>query len=427
MNLKNKIENVIAIDGPAGSGKSTIAKIIARRLGFEYLDSGAIYRAVTYYLIDKGIDVMEPNSVIAELGNIELTVQNGIYKINDIDLTSHLREKKVTEFVPKVSKIKEVREKLLEIQHNSIANNKGVVIDGRDIGSVVFPNAVFKFYLTATAAERARRRVGDIFEEVSAEEVKKQIMRRDEEDMNRKISPLIQADDALYIDSTNMNVEEVARKIEEYYNYYFFLKKRRHIGYFFTYYCKPLVRALFKFKVEPQDPYPAKSPVLIASNHLSNLDPYLLGWAIKGPIYYLAKKELFKTPLLNFFFAKIFTAIPVKRGIIDNAAINRLILIVKAGHSVTIFPEGTRSKNGQPGKGKAGFGMLARKLGVPVLPVRIYGSDKALPRGTAIPVHTPINVRVGKEIEPAAFNGFPDNKDGYKQITEYVMDRITEL
>lgn len=427
MNLKNKIENVIAIDGPAGSGKSTIAKIIARRLGFEYLDSGAIYRAVTYYLLDKGIDVLEPNFVIAELGNIELTVQNGIYKINGVDITPHLREKKVTESVPKVSKIKEVREKLLDIQHNSIANNKGVVIDGRDIGSVVFPNAVFKFYLTATVAERARRRVGDISEKVSVEEIKKQIMRRDEEDMNRKISPLIQADDSLYIDSTNMNVEEVTRKIEEYYNYYFFLKKRRHIGYFFNYYCKPIVRALFKLKVDPQDPYPAQSPVLIAANHLSNLDPHLLGWAIKGPIYYLAKQELFKSPLLRILFEKILTAIPVKRGIIDKAAINRLILIIKAGHSVAIFPEGTRSKNGQPGKGKAGFGMLARKLGVPVLPVRIYGSDKALPRGAVIPVPAPIKVSVGKEIEPAAFSAFPDNRAGYKQITEYVMARITEL
>ena len=148
---------IIAIDGPAGSGKSTIAKLVALELGFEYLDTGAMYRMVTLRLVNKKISLEDIRSIEKELKNMKIDILNNRFFLNNVDVTDEIRTPIVSENVSKVAKIKEIRYKMVELQRE-ISKSKNTILDGRDIGTVVFPNAEIKIYLIADEVERAKRR-----------------------------------------------------------------------------------------------------------------------------------------------------------------------------------------------------------------------------------------------------------------------------
>lgn len=205
----------IAIDGPSGAGKSTAAKGLACALGFVYIDTGAMYRAVAYFLMDHEIDLDEKAEVIEALENIELDIKyidkNQHIFLNGNDVTAEIRSRAVSENASKVSAIKEVRLKLVSIQRK-MAEGLNVVMDGRDIGSVVLPNADIKIYLTASVSKRAERRLLELLEkgtEATLEDIRADIEKRDKRDMTRQESPLKQVEDAVVIDCGNMNAEEV--------------------------------------------------------------------------------------------------------------------------------------------------------------------------------------------------------------------------
>lgn len=421
-------ENIIAIDGPAGAGKSTVAKIVARRLNFEYLDSGAIYRALTYYLLKNKVDITNTEEVIKNIQEVDIQISEGRYYVQGEDVTNFLRRKDVTEFVPKVAKIPDVRKKLLSIQHKA-AEKQNIVIDGRDIGSVVFPDAAFKFFITATIDERARRRLKEIGKDIPLEKIKEEIRQRDEEDRNRSVSPLIEPEDAVYIDTTKLSVEQVVSKILYFYDFYFFVKNRKYLFYKFTYYTlKPLFKLFWQLKINNADILKKQDQVfLIAPNHLSNLDPLLIGFLNPRPVYFMAKKELFENKFFGFVIKRLYTALPVKRGIIDRNAINHIITVAKAGFSIVIFPEGTRSRTGKLQKGRAGFGMIAKRLKLPILPVRIYGTDRAMPPGSVFPVFCNITMNVGEVIPPEKFEKVENSKQGFKKISDMVIEKLWKL
>ena len=207
---------VVAIDGPAGAGKGTITKKVGEKLGLINIDTGATFRCVTLNMLQKNIDIQEEDKIQELLNKIDIQMNpDGEVFLNGENVTRRIRENDVNNLVSPVSVLPIVRNKLLEIQRK-IAQGKDVIMEGRDIGTVVFPNANVKIYLDATPEERARRRVLQNKEkgiEASYEEVLEGIKDRDKRDSTRKIAPLKKAQDAIYIDSTNLDIEQVTKKI----------------------------------------------------------------------------------------------------------------------------------------------------------------------------------------------------------------------
>ncbi len=205
----------IAIDGPAGAGKSTIAKAIAKRMGFIYVDTGALYRAVGLYILEQGISIHDKESVTGVLPEIDVDLEyrDGEQRVlvSGADVTSRLRTQEVGEAASVTSAYPEVRDKLLELQR-TLADKYDVVMDGRDIGTVVLPDADLKIYLTADSRIRARRRCDELTakgEKAVFSEILKEVEERDYRDMHRETAPLKKAEDAVEVDTSYMNVQEV--------------------------------------------------------------------------------------------------------------------------------------------------------------------------------------------------------------------------
>ncbi len=206
---------IIAIDGPAGSGKSTISKIIASELGISYLDTGAMFRIVTLYFLKNNLNVNEDLGIEFLKENISIDINEDKFYLNNENVSKEIRTNEVTKNVSYIAALESVREFLLFEQRN-ISNNRDIILDGRDIGTVVFPNAEVKIFLTASAEKRAKRRVEQNISlgiESNYEEILSDIIKRDELDSTRKISPLKKAEDAQEIDTTESSIEEVKNKI----------------------------------------------------------------------------------------------------------------------------------------------------------------------------------------------------------------------
>lgn len=207
---------IIAVDGPSGSGKSTISQIIAKKLNIEYLNTGLMYRAVTKYFLDKDLDEQTDDEILKEiLEEISIDFKDNRLLLNGIDVTDKLRNDEVTANVSWVSARSYVREKMVDLQRK-IAENTSFILDGRDIGSVVFPDAKYKFYLTASAITRAKRRFDQGESDMTVEEIEKAIIKRDNYDSNRKVAPLKIAEGAVVIDSSNLDINQTVDKILSY-------------------------------------------------------------------------------------------------------------------------------------------------------------------------------------------------------------------
>lgn len=209
----------IAIDGPAGAGKSTIARQVAKIKNFIYVDTGAMYRAMAYYLLSEKVNPEEEEAVSKECLGAHITIeyQNGeqVVLLNGKNVNGVLRTEEVGNMASVTSKNKKVRERLTQLQ-KELAQTNNVVMDGRDIGTCVLPHADVKVYLTASAAVRAKRRYDELAakgETCDIQKIEEDIVKRDEQDMNREIAPLRQAEDAVLIDSSDMTIEEVVKAI----------------------------------------------------------------------------------------------------------------------------------------------------------------------------------------------------------------------
>lgn len=214
---------IIAIDGPAGSGKSTVAKAVASRLNFLYIDTGAIYRALTLKVINENIDFKDRKRLVklSKDLNVKLDNSNGTLRVylDEVDVTLKIRSMEVTQKVKFVACIKEVRENMVRLQRELAGGSDGAVLEGRDIGTVVFSNARYKFYLDASFDVRVKRRYKELKEKsfnISIEQVIKDVKERDSSDIRRKIAPLRKAEDAILIDTTDMSIDEVVNEILKY-------------------------------------------------------------------------------------------------------------------------------------------------------------------------------------------------------------------
>ena len=209
----------VAIDGPAGAGKSTIAKLVAKEKGYIYVDTGAMYRGLAIHFLDKGIKPEETEKVIGACKDAEVTIayEDGVQHVylNGSDISSRLRNEEVGNMASVTSVIPEVRRKLLELQQN-LAETQDVIMDGRDIGTCVLPDADVKVYLTASVETRAKRRYNELREkgeDCNLEAIAHDIEERDHRDMTREIAPLKQAEDAVLVDSSDMTIDEVVKAI----------------------------------------------------------------------------------------------------------------------------------------------------------------------------------------------------------------------
>jgi cytidylate kinase len=205
-------EKIIAIDGPAGSGKSTIAKALAKRLNLEYLDTGAMYRAVALISIQQKIEITDEKQVLAIAKEMDFNFEDGICVVNGFDATKEIRGSEVTRVVSVVAAMPTVRQEMVERQRLWVEKRSGGVVEGRDIGSVVFPKAKVKVYLTASEEVRAERRI-EQEETLDASKVADSIRKRDEADIGRSTSPLVRSEGSIEIDTSLMGVEETIEEI----------------------------------------------------------------------------------------------------------------------------------------------------------------------------------------------------------------------
>ena len=212
----------VAVDGPAGSGKSTITKMVAKSLGFNYVDTGAMYRALTFNFLSNGLDELEEEEIKELLSKTDFKVEyvDGVQYVyvNNEEVSDKIRTAEVSKFTSLFAKSPAVRDFLIDTQRN-LANTNNIIMDGRDIASVVLPNADVKIFLTASVEERARRRVLDFerqgIENVDFEKVKEDIKARDWQDENRDIAPLIKVESATLLDTTSLTIDEVVEKMTE--------------------------------------------------------------------------------------------------------------------------------------------------------------------------------------------------------------------
>ena len=212
----------IAIDGPAGAGKSSIAKALSKKLGFIYIDTGAMYRAVALFFLENGIKDSSDNEIDKLLDKLDINIKytDGEQRVflNNVDVSDKLRQEEIGKLASRFSAVKSVREKLVALQRK-LAKKENVIMDGRDIGTVVLPNADLKIYLSAGSKVRAKRRYLELVEKgfgktaLDEKAIENEIIKRDEADMNREISPLKKAEDAYYMDTSDMTFNEVVSKI----------------------------------------------------------------------------------------------------------------------------------------------------------------------------------------------------------------------
>jgi len=399
---------IITIDGPAGSGKSTVAREVAKRLGMRYLDTGALYRTVTLLALEAGL-VPERIAEAAELArtaHIRLEARDDdlcrVF-VGQREVTNEIRGPLVSQHVSAVSAVPGVREVLTGWQRKEAAEGD-LVLEGRDAGTVVIPNADLKVFLNASIQERARRRQLQLRAqgvEQALEELVAGIERRDTYDSERAVAPLRKADDAVEIDTTGLSISEVVETIAR-------LAEQRkgtrvpqarvpEVGklsrwrlsrlvrspqdtflWRFAYgFLPPLWRAAFRMRIEGRHYFPLQGAVLLASNHRSNLDPFFLGVASPRQIHFMAKAELWRVRLLGRVI-EAFGAFPVNRGEADRTAVRRALELLDGGAVVGLFPEGHRHRDGTLGPINPGVSLFALREGVTTLPVVIEGSEKVI-------------------------------------------------
>jgi cytidylate kinase len=434
---------VVAIDGPAGSGKSTTARGVARALGFRHIDTGAMYRAVALKALREGVDTGDGDSCARLASELRVSFEEspggGQRVIADgQDVTLEIRSPAVTGAVSPVSAHGRVRAAMVRRQR-ALAERGGAVLEGRDIGTVVLPGADVKVYLVASNRVRAERRMKELTTqgvEVTVEEVERDIARRDEYDSSRETSPLQRAVGSVELDTTNLTIDEQVGRVVEIAHETAgrlsalseggdnpFAKFRIHyrIGCILI---QGILRVLFGLRVTRSLEVNYKENYIFACNHLSYMDPPGVGSTLPREVHFVAKSALFENPLFGWLI-RTFNAIPLRRGVFDREAMKQSVLLLEGGRSMMIFPEGTRQSGGRLGKPKSGVGYLAVSTGVAVIPVYVTGTNRLL---RCLFRRHRLRVAQGSPIRqaPGTRPDFDDN-DGYRAFSEMVMQAIQAL
>lgn len=436
----------VALDGPSGAGKSTIAKAIASKFGYIYVDTGALYRAVALYMTRTGTDISDEKQVVEKLGEVDvrLAYSEGTQRVilNGEDVSGLIRTPEISMNASAVSAIGEVREFLFELQQN-IAKENDIIMDGRDIGTVVLPNADVKIFLTASPEERARRRFAELSEKGDSstyEEVLADIIQRDYNDSHREVAPLKKAEDAVEVDSTELSLEQVVEEISRIITEKSSKKKIerqlmpvRPVKHDkpVRFYVKTLYRCVRVFllgvyklwyntKYVGRENCPKDGGNIVVSNHRSYADPVLAALPVRVPFSFMAKEELFQG---NVFFRWLITflgAFPVQRGKGDSQVVDRSLEELNKGRNLLIFPEGTRSKDGTVGRIKSGAALIGTIAQTPIYPCAICFKGKLKFRRKII-------VAYGKPIIPAEIGADDTSTKSIKILKTKISEEINKL
>lgn len=430
---------VVAIDGPSGSGKSTVARSVAIANGLRYLDTGSMYRALTWLALRDGVPLDDTAGLTAMAERADLHVvtdpRTPRITVAGIDLTDAVRGGDVTTAVSSVSAVPGVRRAMVRRQRELIGRG-GIVVEGRDIGTTVAPDAPVKIFLTADATTRAQRRAEQdgrgrraATATTTVRATEADLRRRDTADAGRAASPLRQADDALVIDSSSLDVSAVVAEVSG--------RVRAAAGRTHGRATGPaaesvplgvsrriaarLLRVVLRLRVEGLEHIPAGGPVLLAGNHSGFLDGPIVFIVLPRPAAFLVKSELYDTgfrPVLRFA-----RQIPIRRGTPDRTALRQGLAVLRAGGVLGVFPEGTRG-TGSLASIQHGIGYIALQARCPIVPVVCVGTADALPKGRALPRwRAPVTVVFGRSFS-LDVPGDPRARRTVAEAAEQIRSRL---
>lgn len=409
---------IIAIDGPAGAGKSTVARRVARELGLVFLDTGAMYRAVTWRVLQQGLAPTDEEQCARVAQTTQLSFdENGNILIDGRAGEPHIRSAEVTANVSAVSAHGKVRTAVVREQQAVAERRGGLVAEGRDTTTVVFPRAEHKFFLIATSKERARRRAEELGQPERQAEIQREIEARDHLDSTRAHSPLIRAPDALVIETDALDAagvaSEILRKVQAKAAVPRASARAQPAEEILTHatFVYRLTRAVmnlwylpyFRRSCRGQEHLPRTGGVLIAANHQSFLDIPLIAIAAPRHVSFVARRSLARSAPLAYVMRRC-GAVLVEPGKADRSALRAIAAHLEAGDCVAIFPEGTRSDDGSLQTFKAGALLAARSAGVPIVPCAIRGTFSAWGKGKSIPRPKRIEIEFCPPIDPAQSN-----------------------
>jgi cytidylate kinase len=425
---------VITIDGPAGAGKSTAARLLAERLGYTLVPTGAMYRALALSVIRAGVAVREGPELQAHLTPRSIVVAAGRVALDGEDVTNAIRSREVAQVTSDLTMLASVRAKVTPLQRE-LAAAGGVVLEGRDTGTVVCPDAEVKFYLTASLEARARRRQAELVAAgtpVALDAITTELAARDTQDQTRELAPLRKPPGAIEVDTSDLTADQVVERMLATIRWYraatpgeVALPPWNRLYAFLKPIAFGIMRLAFWLESRGGENIPARGPVLLVANHSSVLDPPLVGSVADRQLSFLAKAELFEIPLFGGLIRRL-NARPIRREGSDPGALRAAMRVLEEGRALLIFPEGTRGDEGVIRPAKTGAGMLAVLSGAPVVPVFVQGSGHAWPRGRRLPRRVKVTVTFGKalrfETERSA-----DRKRQYEIASREMMEAIARL
>ena len=453
---------VVAIDGPASSGKSSVGAAAARDLGYRFCDTGLLYRAATDLALRRGVGLSDAAALVPLVAEIELAADaDGRLSrvlIDAVDVTDEVRRPEVDRTVSEVSRVPEVRAALLARQR-ALAAPGGIVMAGRDIGTVVLPDADLKVFLDASAEERARRRAeerGLAPDSAAAAEILADLRRRDDLDRNRPVAPLRAADDAVHIATDGNTFEQTVAAVETAIReaeharragppratrqgpgadrtgraaadrITWFIRATDAFGRFaWRLFGRVELHGLSRLRG-------LEGPLLLVANHVSNADAPLIGSYVTPVlgrrIYWLGKQEALDWPVLGRLLAAN-AVIGIERGAADVEAFRTARRVLDEGHVLIVFPEGTRSPTGELQAAKEGTTILALRTGARIVPIGIAGTRRVWPRGQRMPHpgSRRVVLRVGEPFTIEAPGTGAARRAAQVAATTEIMTRIAAL
>ena len=421
---------IVAIDGPAGTGKGTVTEILSKKFKLVNIDTGATYRCVTLDMINKGVKLEELDKINEILENIQIELKRENNKqvvlLNGEDVTEKIRSKEVSELVSQVSSIKEVRLSMVKLQRK-MAEGKDVIMEGKDIGTYVFPGADVKIYLDADVEERAKRRLLQNKEKgikMTYAEILENIKKRDENDRSKKIGALKVAKDAEVVDTTQMSINQVVREISEIIRNkkakmklekkIYKVRKENAWKKFVRKTIKGFLSLVYRiaFRVKISGEVPKEGAYILCCNHINYFDAAAIVLFNKRKVNFVAKEDLFEYEALRWL-GHLFDAIPIKRDMQDIEAMKRCLKVLKNGELLGIFPEGTRKGMEKNVKAKNGAAFMAIKSKAKVIPIGIHGTFKPFSK---------VYVNYGQPIDLSQYD-----KEQLDEATDKIMQDIIML
>jgi cytidylate kinase len=427
---------IIVIDGPAGTGKSTVAKSVAKKLGFTFFDTGAMYRSLAWMAAQDYVDLSDRENICRLLPRFEYDVKieregERRYFVCGTDVTAAIREPHMSSAASQIATIPEVRAALVEIQRN-FSHRRNAVFEGRDMGTVVFPHADLKIFLTAKPEVRAKRRYEELLKKFPEMErtldfaqILAEIEARDRNDSTRAVSPLKMAKDARLIDTSEMDVREVVDEILRLMAQNNLYPKKKWIYASIYWMARLFFKVCFRLKIYGLE-HLRPGAGIIASNHTSLYDPPVLSISCPEEVHFLAKESLFSIPLLGRLI-RVLNSHPVSRSAADASTFRALVRLLQEGKKAILFPEGRRSKDGELQPLERGLSFIASKAQCRIFPAYIQGTFSAWPITRRFPkLFGKISVVFGSPIEWSEFEG-QNKKEADRLLTERTTQSFQDL